>query len=62
MIDPKSAPISLPVELLQREIKKISARINRSTSLDELDKAWETLCRLRDALALATMRAKSLAD
>jgi hypothetical protein len=62
MIDPKSAPISLPVELLQREIKKISARINRSASLDELDKAWATLCRLQEAVALATTRAKSLAD
>jgi hypothetical protein len=60
MIDPKSAPYSLPVERLQREIRKISARIDRSASLDELDKTWATLCRLQDALAL--MRAKSLAD
>jgi hypothetical protein len=62
VIDPKSEPTSLSVELLQREIKKISARINRTTSLDELDKAWATLCRLQDALALATIRARSLAD
>jgi hypothetical protein len=62
MIDPRSPPSSLPIKLLLREIKKISARINRSASLDELDKAWATLCRLRDALALATIRAKSLAD
>jgi hypothetical protein len=62
MIDPKSAPLSLPVELLQRDIKKICARINRSMSLAELDQAWATLCRLQDALAFATERAKSLAD
>lgn len=60
MIDPKSAPLSLPVKLLHCEIKKIGARINRSVSLDELDKTWTTLCRLQDALA--TIRAKSLAD
>jgi hypothetical protein len=53
---------SVPVELLQREIKKIAALINRSASLDELDRAWATLCRLREALALATIRARSLAD
>jgi len=53
---------SVPVELLQREIKKIAARINRSVSLDELDRAWATLCRLQEALALATIRAKSLSD
>ena len=47
----------MPVELLQREIKKISALINESTSLDELDKAWATLCRLQEAVALATIRA-----
>jgi hypothetical protein len=52
---------SVPVELLQREIKKIAALINRSASLDELDRAWATLCRLREALALATMKARSLA-
>jgi hypothetical protein len=51
---------SVPVELLQREIKKIAALINRSASLDELDRAWATLCRLR--AAVATIRAKSLAD
>jgi hypothetical protein len=28
----------------------------------ELDKTWATLCRLQDALALATIRAKSFAD
>jgi len=53
---------SVPVELLQREITKIAAHINRSVSLDELDRAWATLCRLQEALALATIRAKSLAD
>jgi hypothetical protein len=53
---------SVPVELLQREIKKIAALINRSASLDELDRAWATLCRLREALALATIKARSLAD
>jgi hypothetical protein len=53
---------SMSVELLQREIKKIAARINRSVSLDELDQAWATLRRLQDALALATERAKALAD
>jgi hypothetical protein len=31
-------------------------------SKDELDQAWATLCRLKDALALASERAKSLAD
>jgi hypothetical protein len=30
--------------------------------MDELDRAWATLCRLQDALALATERAKELAD
>ena len=53
---------SVPVALLQREIKKIIALINRSVSLDELDRARATLCRLQEALALATIRAKSLAD
>jgi hypothetical protein len=47
---------------LQREIKKVSAHINRSASWDELDETWAMLCRLQDALALATMRAKSLVD
>jgi hypothetical protein len=62
MIDPKPALTSQPVKLLLREITKISARINRSASLDELDKAWATLCRLQEAVALATTRVKSLAD
>jgi len=53
---------SVHVELLRREIKKIADRINRSVSLDELDRTWATLCRLQEALALATIRAKSLAD
>jgi hypothetical protein len=53
---------SVPVELLEREIRKIAALINRSASLDELDRAWAMLCRLKEALALATIRAKSLAD
>ena len=53
---------SMPVALLQREIKNIAARINRSASLDELDRALASLSRLQDALALATERAKSLAD
>ena len=53
---------SVPVELLRRDIKKIAARINRRASFDELDRAWAMLCRLQDALALATERAKSLAD
>jgi hypothetical protein len=35
---------SVSVVLLQREIKKIAALINRSASLDELDRAWATLC------------------
>jgi hypothetical protein len=30
--------------------------------MDELDHAWATLCRLQDALAFATERAKALAD
>jgi hypothetical protein len=62
MIDPKSAPLSLSIAQLQREIKKVSARINRSASWDELNKTWATLCRLQDALALAADRAKALAD
>ena len=53
---------SVPVELLRREIKKIAALMNRSASLDELDRAWAMLRRLQEALALATIRAKSLAD
>jgi len=53
---------SVPVKLLQREIKKIAAHLNRCASMDELDRAWATLCRLQDALALATERAKALAD
>jgi hypothetical protein len=55
-------PHSVPVKLLQREIRKIVARINRCESKDKLDPAWATLCRLQDALALATERAKGLAD
>ena len=48
---------------LQREIRKISTRvIGRCASMDELDQAWATLTRLQDALALATERAKGLAD
>ena len=53
---------SVPVEVLQREIKKIVARINRCASIDALDQEWETLCRLQDALALATEKAKAFAD
>ena len=53
---------SMSVELLQREIKKITALINRSASLNDLDRAWATLCRLQEALALATIRTKSLAN
>jgi pantothenate kinase-related protein Tda10 len=53
---------SVPVELLQREIRKIADLINRSVSLDELDRAWAVLWRLQEALALETIRAKSLAD
>ena len=53
---------SMPVEILRREIKKIAARINRCASMDELDQAWATLCRLQDALVLAAERAKALAD
>ena len=59
----KTADIhSLPVKRLQREIKKIAAHINGCASMEELDRAWATLCRLQDALALATDRAKALAD
>ena len=53
---------SVPVALLRRAIKKIAHRINGSMSKDELDQTWAILCRLKDALALATERAKSLAD
>jgi hypothetical protein len=49
---------SAPVKLLRREIRKIAAHLDTSASLDELDRAWATLCRLRDALVLATERAK----
>ena len=67
---PLSAPVvkmpadlhSVPVALLRREIKKIAVRIGKSTSKDEVDRAWAILCRLQDALALATERAKALAD
>jgi hypothetical protein len=45
---------SVPVAQLQREIRKIDASINRSASLDELDRAWATLWRLQEALAVAT--------
>jgi len=60
MRDPKPSPLT--VKLLQREIKKIAVRIGKSTSKDEVDRAWAILCRLQDALALATERAKALAD
>ena len=53
---------SMSIKQLRREIKNIADRIHRSRTLDELDRAWATLCRLQDALALATERAKSLAD
>src|SRR5215469_595462 len=52
---------SMPVEVLRREIRKIAARINRCASMDELDQAWATLCRLQDALAVVVER-KALAD
>ena len=52
----------MSIKQLRREIKNIAGRIHRSRTLDELDRAWATLCRLQDALALATERAKSLAD
>ena len=48
--------------LLHREIKKIVRRLDKSTSLDELVRAWAILCRLQDALVIATERAKALAD
>jgi hypothetical protein len=53
---------SMPVEILRREIKKIAAHIHRCASMEELDQAWATLRRLRDAAALAAERAKALAD
>jgi hypothetical protein len=53
---------SMSVKQLRREIKRIAARLHKSASMDELDRAWATLCRMQDALALATERAKSLAD
>jgi hypothetical protein len=53
---------SMSVAQLQRAIRRIAACINRCASMDELDHAWATLCRLHDALALATERAKALAD
>jgi hypothetical protein len=53
---------SVPVKLLRREIRKIAARLDTSSSLDELDLAWATLYRLHDALAIATERTKGLAD
>ena len=53
---------SVPAALLHREIKKIARRINGSASKDELDRAWAILYRLQEALALATERAKALAD
>jgi hypothetical protein len=53
---------SAPVKLLWREIRKIAARLDTSASLDELDQAWATLCRLQDALEFATERAKGIAD
>ena len=53
----------MSVEQLRREIRKISVRIiGKCASLDDLDKAWTTLCRLQEALVLATERAKGLAD
>jgi hypothetical protein len=54
---------SMSVKQLQREIRKISTRvIGKCASMDELDQAWAMLTRLQDALALATERAKALAD
>ena len=54
---------SMSVAQLQRAITKISTRmINKCASMDELDQTWATLTRLHDALALATERAKALAD
>jgi hypothetical protein len=57
-----STPLSLPVKRLQREIKRVARHIHKSGSLDELDRAWATLCRLNDALALAMERGKAAAD
>jgi len=53
---------SMSVAQLRREIKRIAERLDKSMSLDDLDRAWTTLCRLQDALALATERTKSLGD
>jgi hypothetical protein len=53
---------SMSVKQLRREIKRIAAHIHESASMDELDRAWATLCRLQDALALAMEKAKALAD
>jgi len=53
---------SISVEQLQREIKKIAARIHRCKSMHELDQAWATLVRLQNALAVARERARGLAD
>ena len=56
-------PRSMSVAQLQRAITKISTRmIGKCASMDELDQAWATLCRLQDALAIAAERAKGLAD
>jgi hypothetical protein len=43
-------------------LKSTYDRIQDDITVDELDRTWATLCRLQDALALATERAKSLAD
>jgi hypothetical protein len=54
---------SMSVAQLRRAITKISTRmIGKCASMDELDQAWATLTRLHDALAVATERAKGLAD
>jgi hypothetical protein len=57
-------PRSMTAAQLQRAIRKIARRLDKSASLDELDLVWATLCRLQDALAMATerARAKALAD
>jgi hypothetical protein len=56
-------PRSMSIAQLRRAITKISTRsINKCASMDELTQAWATLTRLHDALALATERAKGLAD
>jgi hypothetical protein len=61
MDEPKLTSL-LSIKLLQREIKKIAGNIGSSASSDDLDRAWATLCRLQDALALVMERAKALAD